>query len=114
MWSVLRWTTGWGDSSRARHLILSRCRIPMNRRRIRLALLVLAPVCAVTLVLLYFFLQSRKPKPLEHWVSELRIGVKVLREPGGKFLVTLGNLSDQELATLRISSNVTTARSADG
>src|SRR5258708_34426230 len=54
-------------------------------------------------------------KPLSHWIRHLRIGVRVLHHPhpDGAFIVRtftvmLPNLTDQELSSLTISTNVRT------
>jgi hypothetical protein len=47
-------------------------------------------------------------KSVSQWVRDLKIGVKVMKEQDGTYAVMLPNLSDQELAGLRITSKVRT------
>ena len=56
--------------------------------------------------------RSREPreggKSVNQWLRDLKIGVKVMKERDGSYVVMLPNLSDQELAGLRITPTVRT------
>jgi hypothetical protein len=97
---------------------LSITRIPMIPRRRKLfasILLLSLPLLVACAVWSHFREPRAEGKPISYWIHHLRIGVKVLHNPhpdgassGRTYTVMLPNLTDKELASLIVSTNVLT------
>ncbi len=84
----------------------------MIRRPGRVIGIAAAAALVLTLALVGPWREPRwEGRSVSHWLRALKVGVKVLAQPDGTYTVMLPNLSDEELAALKISSKVKTVPS---